>query len=573
MLPQLKKLDAWLYRRLSFILLLLLLVVLRLPSLCEPYWYGDEGIYLTIGHALSQGSRLYSDIIDHKTPLIYFFAMVPNQFWFRLLMMGWMVGAMMLFYKLAGHILHRHSSRVAATLAFVLLTSLPAFEGNIPNGELFVMGFVLAGGWLLAQTPLWRSFWAEARQKVQTQTQTADHPELHLTDLELTPSAFAKLIGAGAMFGLAILTKVPALFDLAAFVSVGWFTLSPIWSHWISKLFHHRKWHWPAFPRVVTLGIIEQNALVIGTAVVMILLSIVYFVLRGSGAEYLQYGLLYNFRYAGSWGLPFDNPLLVFAFTLPGKIGLLGLLVLVLTLGQGLFTRRFQFIATWFGLALVAALLSNRPYPHYFLQVMPALSLLIGLLWEGIQAVITAFTTKRAKVLRLMGSPIRSEKKHFISAAEIGMALALICWWFAILSVLKVSRYPTIEYYQRWGRLLTGQITREQYRNKFNSVLSDNYKVAEIITGAPDQRMFIWGTNPMLYALTNTIPTDRFTVAFHIKDFHAFDQSLADVKKYEPEYILVMKDDSDTFPALNDYLIERYVPNQDFRYFTLWKEL
>lgn len=573
MLPQLKKLDTWLYRRLSFILLLLLLIVLRLPSLCEPYWYGDEGIYLTIGHALSQGSRLYSDIVDHKTPLIYFLAMVPNQFWFRLLMMGWMIGTVMLFYKLAGAILHRHSSRVAATLAFVLLTSLPAFEGNIPNGELFVMGFVLAGGWLLAQTPLWKSFWAEPKEKVLARTQAADHPELHLNDLELTPGSLGKLIGAGVVFGLAILTKVPALFDLMAFVSVGWFTVSPIWSHWLVKLRHHRTWRWPVFPRVVTLGIIEQNALVIGAAVGMVLLSIVYFVLRGSGAEYLQYGLLYNFRYAASWGLPFADPLLVFAFTLPGKVLLLGLFLLLLTFGQTLFTRRFQFIASWFALTLVAALLSNRPYPHYFLQVMPALSLLLGIVWEGFQAFVNSYTHKRAGTLRLAGSPVKRESRHFISAAELGLAVALICWWIAILSLLKVGLYPTLSYYQSWGRLLTGQISKEQYRNKFNPVMSDNYRVAEIIKGAPDQRLFIWGTNPMLYALTNTIPTDRFTVAFHIKDFHSFDQSLADLQKYEPEYVVVMKDDSDTFPALNDYLVERYVPNQDFRYFTLWKEL
>src|SRR5258708_1708183 len=44
---------------------------LRLPSLLEPYWYGDEGIYETIGLALSKGRFLYTQIWDNKPPLLY----------------------------------------------------------------------------------------------------------------------------------------------------------------------------------------------------------------------------------------------------------------------------------------------------------------------------------------------------------------------------------------------------------------------------------------------------------------------------------------------------------------------
>src|SRR6266446_2115484 len=48
-----------------------LFTLLRLPSLFEPYWYGDEGIYQVIGLALTRGRLLYSGIWDNKPPLLY----------------------------------------------------------------------------------------------------------------------------------------------------------------------------------------------------------------------------------------------------------------------------------------------------------------------------------------------------------------------------------------------------------------------------------------------------------------------------------------------------------------------
>ena len=49
----------------------LLFFILRLPSLIEPNWYGDEGIYQVIGKALSQGRLLYVQIWDNKPPFLY----------------------------------------------------------------------------------------------------------------------------------------------------------------------------------------------------------------------------------------------------------------------------------------------------------------------------------------------------------------------------------------------------------------------------------------------------------------------------------------------------------------------
>ena len=43
-----KKPTTWL-----LILVCVVFALLRLPSLIEPYWYGDEGIYEVVGQAMS----------------------------------------------------------------------------------------------------------------------------------------------------------------------------------------------------------------------------------------------------------------------------------------------------------------------------------------------------------------------------------------------------------------------------------------------------------------------------------------------------------------------------------------
>ncbi|PIV07387.1 hypothetical protein COS53_02565, partial [Candidatus Shapirobacteria bacterium CG03_land_8_20_14_0_80_35_14] len=52
----------------------ILFFLLRLPSLFEPYWYGDEGVYLALGQGIRHGLTLYSQIYDNKPPAIYYLA-------------------------------------------------------------------------------------------------------------------------------------------------------------------------------------------------------------------------------------------------------------------------------------------------------------------------------------------------------------------------------------------------------------------------------------------------------------------------------------------------------------------
>lgn len=510
--------------------LLILLFFLRLPNFADPYWYGDEGIYLTIGNALQDGQRLYADIIDHKTPIIYYLAALGNQTTFRWLLLAWMTASTAAFYSLSKKITNSHWSAFSGGLFFVVFTSIPWFEGHIPNGELFVMGFVLVGGWLLASTRFFSQLLHPANKP--SQEELATGPEL------------TKLTGAGVLFGLAILTKVPALLDVVAWFGWWWFWLAAVVlqpnaqkESLTQKLVRHQ------LGKKIGLG------LVAGVGVLLpILFSALYFLARGSGPDYLDFGLLYNFRYAGYWQLPFSAPWLVWLFSLPGKVVLLGAVGILLSVFSRWLSVRFQFGVIWFWLALVAATLSNRPYPHYFLQVIPPLALLLSI-------AVADLTTKQ-HLLRKITSSLA-----FLVTSSV---------FILVLLLLDVGLYNTQQYYSRYAQLTTGRISPQEYRESFNHLMRDNYKVAEIMQVSGYQELFIWGTNPMLYALTNTYPPGRFTVSFHIKDFDAYEETIDDVLASPPKFVVTMHDESTPLPDLEAFLQQNYMPHSDFEHLTLW---
>jgi hypothetical protein len=294
----------------------------------------------------------------------------------------------------------------------------------------------------------------------------------------------------------------------------------------------------------------------------MILLSIVYYFLRGSLQEYVDYGLMYNFRYADSWRPQFPSELIAFFFTLKGKVVLLAAWIISLSLFRRSLSKAFLLGGSWMGLTLVAATLSNRPYPHYFLQVFPALTIVIAaallvitVAWHRCRrskGLIVCRTDSTRPVLETMGS--------FLVVSVL----------IATLGLLHVTPYPTIKYYDLFFKFATKQISWPEYRDQFNPVLNDNYRVSKLLQRSPDLEIFIWGNNPILYAMSGKNPVGRFTVAFHIDDFNAYEETIDAIEEKKPSYVIVMKDQT-PLPGLEEYLMSEYIPNSDYQTMTVWK--
>jgi len=545
-----RKLDIFLDVHAFKLLLVLIVVFVRLPTIAEPYWYGDEAIYLTVGNSLRAGERMYVDIIDHKTPLIYYIAELGNtQFGYRMIGTGAVAISTVAFYLLMKDLFFHQKLRLFAVAIFILATNLPGFEGNIPNGETFVMTFTLLALLAFRKTSIFQSF---------------INPSFRLPKrkvIEVKSQNTILLFATGALMGLGTLTKVPAVFDFALVFIVAWFvfvesvTQAKQNSLMISASLAHTK--------DVILSLIVQMGVIFSGWAVIILISIVYYFLRGSLQEYIDYGLLYNFRYADSWVGAHSSAIYVFFFTLPGKVLLLAVWILALSVCKKSLSKAFLLGGAWMGLSLVAATLSNRPYPHYFLQVFPGLAVVIVALAAAVMSVISQFRRKRS-----LSVPISNAARPILEAAG---AFIIIATCITTVHLLHVTPYPTIKYYELFLKLATKQVTRDEYLGQFNMpLLHDNYRVSMLLQRSPDSEIFIWGDNPVLYALSGKNPVGRFTVAFHIDDFNAYDETITAIETKRPTYVIVMNNQT-PLPGLEEYLLSGYIPSLDYQTMTVWK--
>jgi len=224
--------------KLALPLILLLTLLLRVPSLFEPLWYGDEGISLTVAQVIRRGALLYRDIHDNKPPLFYLLlALQPTLRWAKVLATLLALLAQGAVYLLARKLLSRRGALIAA-LCFGVLAAVPPLEGNIANGEIFLLFPVTLGFFLGAESGFWRS------------------------------------LGAGACFALATLLKIPAVFDFLAFLAF-WFLVVP-----------------RPHPR-------RSLAFVLGGFALPWLLVLAYFAARHSLPFFLDSVVFYNLRYVG----------------------------------------------------------------------------------------------------------------------------------------------------------------------------------------------------------------------------------------------------------------------------------
>ena len=452
--------------------------------------------------------------------------MTPTQLGFRILLFFWMLFTTVAVYHIAKKLLKKPWAVTLSTSIFAIFTTLPWFEGNIPNGELFVMGFMVIAFWILSKT---RYF---------------NHALIHKNSRHCKVTTSLSLLLAGMFGSLAMLTKVPALFDVAALFTVGYFHLV--------QNFEFR--YFLVLLRELRSISLSWVLLLVGV-IVPIGISLLYYISLGSGQDYLFFGLLYNLHYAGNWQLPITNPILVFFFTLQGKVAFLAMVFVLLTLLKKTLTGAQQFILGWSALAIVASLLSNRPYPHYFLQALLPLSLAIGL---GSELIVKQF---------------KARKLQFKITIPATFSFLLLGMFVSLLFIMNVGLYPTASYYQKFLALQFKQLTPEEYSYSFNYLMKDNYFIAPIIQADDTDYMFIWGTNPMLYALSDTRPVGKFTVAFHIEDLGVQDETIKAIKENPPKYIVVMKEQKSELPGLHTLLNNQYYPFADLDNMIVWKKI
>ncbi len=142
---------------LLFALTLLVAFALRYPSLYEPRWYGDEGIFAAIAQNMRDGRSLYGEAWDNKPPFIFLtYAGTQSAFGTSVFALHAVATASVLLTQgVLALIVWRifgPGRAVAAAAIFALVMGTPLIEGNLAMTETFmilpsslaVLAFVLA---------------------------------------------------------------------------------------------------------------------------------------------------------------------------------------------------------------------------------------------------------------------------------------------------------------------------------------------------------------------------------------------------------------------------------------------
>jgi hypothetical protein len=135
--------------------LVLLVILVRIPSLFEPRWYSDEGFFTTIAWATSRGVTLYAGAFDNQPPVIFWlfrlaqtFGSLEHHYVVQLLATAAAAMAAVLTFEVSRRFLRPRASTLAAVLTGLAL-SLPVLDGDLLNVELVALPFFL-GALLLA---------------------------------------------------------------------------------------------------------------------------------------------------------------------------------------------------------------------------------------------------------------------------------------------------------------------------------------------------------------------------------------------------------------------------------------
>ena len=125
-------------------IILLVIFVMRFPSLFEPFWYGDEGIFAAVARNLNLGGVLYDTAWDNKPPMIYltyqaiFNVFGVSMFWLRLVTIIAVLTTAAIIYEIA-QVTIGVKRALVATFTFGLLTSLRLIEGNLALTEIYMI--------------------------------------------------------------------------------------------------------------------------------------------------------------------------------------------------------------------------------------------------------------------------------------------------------------------------------------------------------------------------------------------------------------------------------------------------
>ncbi len=327
-----KRKETW-----FLLLIVFIFFLLQLPSLIEPLWYGDEGIYEVVAMALNNDRQLYSQIWDNKPPLLYIIYAAAHADQFTVRFLSLLIGAVSVipFYYLSKNLFRVPKINSITTAVYVLFIATPFLEGNVANAENFMLLPIIASAFLVYKV---------------SEIQVSNHKRISANLILNTKDSIIFI--AGLLLGIAFLLKTVAIFDFAAFFLFISF-IKPFNKQLIRIL------------GIYTLGLLLP-----------ILVTVGFFAAQGNLADFIQATFFGNIDYVS-----YANILIIPQGFLIVKLLILFVAVMLIYKRRKLLPHSVIFIFLWFLFSLFNLIFSGRIWTHYLLIIAPCAVLMLGLLY------------------------------------------------------------------------------------------------------------------------------------------------------------------------------------------------
>lgn len=495
--------------------------LLRIPSVVEPDWYGDEGIYQVIGRAINSGRMLYSGIWDNKPPFLYllYAAVDGDLFLIRLLSLIFGAAAVIVFFFLARNIFTGNRISIyLSTISFAFLFGLPLLEGNIANAENFMLFPILLSLFLITKLK--------------------------------SSSSILLPISSGLLLSTAFLTKIVAVFDLSAFILI-LFTLrffdKPFFyvfsrknqSSSSNKNLIDVKKHFLSKP-IEFLKVLKQELFLLIAFVVPVIVTAIFFLIVGAFPDFFRAAFSQNVGYVGYANLLSVNLGSIQASIPQGVLYLkmLGLFisVIIVVIFRKKLGRSGIVIYLWMVFSLFNAFFSGRPYTHYVLVALPAFCLFFGLLFKKMDL--------RIKVL------------HVFIFLLVLLLLRTNFWIYTKI----------VPYYSNYYDFMNNKKSLENYQAFFDRITPRDYEIARFIelNTTPSDNVFLVSDSGQIYYLADKLPPGRYIVSYHITFYKdGISETLSAIDGKKPKYVIVTKDGNLKENFLADYNLRYIFENVD----------
>jgi len=489
-----------------FAVILFVIFLLRLPSLYEPFWYGDEGIFAAVGRNLNHGGVLYQTAWDNKPPMIYltyaaifkFFGV--SMFWLRLATVIVVLSTATVIYEIAQATLGIKRALVA-TFIFGFLTSLRLVEGNLALTEIFmILPICLAMLVAIKRLPAGRQ-----------------------GNFDLV-----SLFGAGFLFAIASLYKQVGALEAAA-LGVFLFLISKNFAEFFKK------------GLVLTIGFVIPYAATVS-----------YFASKNLVSDYIFAAYTYYRIYLG------ESPKYALL------INVLKFLPIIAAIFYGFYKTTgahprgaqshslthpggevkslrldvFHLFLLWTAFSFLGSYFSGRTYGHYLIQAIVPVSLLAASvnIPQGLRKIQIVFALFFFVPLIFLTKLLFTD---FLSGGPINQ----------------------ITYFQNFVAFASGRKSLDTYNDYFDQNVNSVMGLTDFLRlkGAFGKSIYIWGNYPWLYAITDAKNPSRYVTSFHVFGVPSGQNEVAtNLQNNPPDYIIKPPSSIGYFPELEKLITTNY---------------